>query len=699
MEIFLFFGLLIILIFCILYVIFEQEKTEKQNTLVIVLDEMIPWHNLPNELTDKLQGYQAFKKNGLEFTNIHNNRQPCSPSRSTLFTSQINTGIQDDIQESYQFQYVPYISQNAETIGKIYQKEGYITAYRGKNHMDARLTQAYSSVPYFVLNTEGAMRSYGFDTFNILGDTALTIGFNGDNREFEYIQAPNSEQYDFIENGWKLSGILPFLKARKKDKKPFHAQFHLINPHDTMQFYQNTSQIPKGLQVQYNMPFLEEQSEQIGYKNPYIYNSDFMDAYVKSKNLTSNFFEQNFKDYNNNFESMPFKDSYKNGYVTNTDQIFPWFVGTQQTLEQLFSIANSQDDLQSWKNLINNYYGLIIQADMYIFKIYQYLEQNNMLDNTSVIITSDHGDEMSSHGLKQKGFPFNNSVNVCCLISSKNLKQKGKSNVLGSLLDINPTLENLSNLDSSSSFLGKSLIKSGYSRDENVDVINVMCSTMYFIPTYYGWKKWYSQQNEETKLKCVNVPKNMFEYQYIYLMVITYHEGVKYKFCRFFNLFEMYNYNLKDTVIKNENFDFLPSEFTFEEGFKLIENEDSDNLIKFMLFINKFYNSKKSNVYNLPGSNENYLTLKNNKNYSFMCWNMDDDPSETNNLISTASDDLLSLLNRKINLCIIKYEMTNFVFISPLNSPEGMFGLISQSLVTQSNKNVQTNLFGNYGGV
>lgn len=35
-----------------------------------------------------------------------------------------------------------------------------------------------------------------------------------------------------MENNNKLVGILPFLKARKRDGKNFHAQYHMVNPHE-----------------------------------------------------------------------------------------------------------------------------------------------------------------------------------------------------------------------------------------------------------------------------------------------------------------------------------------------------------------------------------------------------------------------------------------------------------------------------------
>ncbi len=47
------------------------------SNILIVMDELIAYHNLPSWLLTRLPGYQAFAKLGIEFTNIHNNRQMC----------------------------------------------------------------------------------------------------------------------------------------------------------------------------------------------------------------------------------------------------------------------------------------------------------------------------------------------------------------------------------------------------------------------------------------------------------------------------------------------------------------------------------------------------------------------------------------------------------------------------------------------
>lgn len=619
-------------------------KETKENSLLITFDEMINYKYIPDYIKNELKGYQAFKKIGVEFTNIHNNRQDCSAARSTMFTSEINHGISDDIQEDYQYESFPCISEKLDTIGKIYKQNNYdLTAFYGKNYMDANLTKDYRFLPKFSLNTRGAMKAYGFDIFNTFGDTSLSLGVFGDNREFQSTVPPTYLEFDYIENDMKLVGIIPFLKARVKDKKSFHAQYHMVNPHDTMQLYQNTSQKPAVSMGQFLYPFLEEQSNENYYTNPFIFNDKFKDAWIKDKNLIQNFFENNYQEYSNNVNSLPFKEEYLRDYVSEPESkvIVPFFAGSSFLLENEFSIANSSKDIKSWKNLINNYYGLIKGVDDYLYRIYSFLVKNDMLKNTSVIITADHGDQVSSHGLKQKGFPFKESENIPFIIYSPNLDKNfiGKTiDTLGSHLDLNPTLEVISKLEEKSKlFKGRSLVR-WYNNKlfpvyEDEDTIQICNSTMHFEGGYSGYLEW-KVKNRNKNYKILFDPNNIFEFQYSFIMLNTRINGEQYKFCKFFNYKQLMEYNLEGVFINKDilseisndyynikNYKFLsdvlkvlPDNFLFTDGLNIITNnfgkEDSHYLCGYYMLLNSFLIRLNGNIVKLPCIDRDYKTLK-----------------------------------------------------------------------------------------
>lgn len=644
--------ILVLLILSLIYIcIFSIEntkedivKSDKENSLLITFDEMINYKYLPDHIKEQLRGYQAFKKIGIEFTNIHNNRQDCSPSRSTMLTSEMNHGIGDDIQEDYQYDYFPWINENLDTIGKMYKNNNYdVTAFYGKNHMDARLTKEYQYIPVFILNSRGAMRSYGFDIFNMFGDTSLNLGVMGDNREFQSTVPPSYLEYDYQENDMKLVGIMPFLKARSKDGKSFHAQYHMVNPHDTMQLYQNTSVTPAISMGQFLYPYLLEQSNEPGYKNPFIYNSSFQDAWIKDSNLIKNYFENNYSDYCTTYDSLPFQKEYLRDYVTDPDSknVFPLFAGLAAGMNIQFSIAKSKEDIKSWKNLVNNYYGLLKETDEYLYSIYKFLSDNDMLKNTSVIITADHGDQVSSHGLKQKGFPFKESENIPFLVYSPHLDKKfvGKSfDTLGCHLDLNPTFEEISNLSIKSKlFKGRSLLNWNNGKliptFENRDVIHVCNSTMHLEIGYSGYLIW-KEQNKDKNFNILFEPKNLFDLQYSFVMLITQINGKQYKFCKFFTYKQLLDVNLNDIKINksdliqiskeyyeiNDNkkisilLNDLPDFFTFEDGLNNIINKygenDSPYLFSYFSIMSSYLSKLKNGIIKLFGIDKSYKEQK-----------------------------------------------------------------------------------------
>ena len=188
-----------------------------RNTILIVFDELTCYSNLPSTLTDGLKGYQLFKSKCIEFTNIQTSRQQCTPSRSTIITGIYDTCCQDNIEFNYQYNYFPSIPYTLNTIGKIYKNNNCnITAYYGKQHFDSNFAIDINAKPTFNTATTSTMKIYGYDKFNVFGDTYYRSekGLLTDNQVISYQLPPNSLIYDYIENGVKYYGVIPFLKAR-----------------------------------------------------------------------------------------------------------------------------------------------------------------------------------------------------------------------------------------------------------------------------------------------------------------------------------------------------------------------------------------------------------------------------------------------------------------------------------------------------
>ena len=710
------------------------------NTILIVCDQLINFKNIPQHILDIMPGYQSFKKIGIQFNNIYNNRQDCSPSRASFASSQININISDNIDQTWQCDYNPQLNTSFDTIGKSMKRNGFETVWYGKNHFISSIATDVNTIPSFNTNSRGCLKEYGYDIYNTFGDTYyyLNEGMFADNTIFELKVNDSNENVDFVDATGKYIGAIPYLKSQINKKRPFHLELHLENPHDTQHFWQNFAEKPSKSQLQFWAPYLNEQVTLLQAKypdryiyNPYKFSELFQDAYIQNPNLVKNYFEDTFTAYMNNKDSLPFLSSFETDYVldpSSRNSQFAFYTGFMNSLAIDTTIPENKDDLMSWKNLINNYYGLLFEIDNYIFKLYKLLENNNMLDKVSVMIISDHGDMMSSHGMKQKGLPFENACNVSCLVYSPyiNASLRGsESNVLGSLLDVAPTLEtlaNISNENKSKFFLGKSLLEQSLNgltvRNDNIPVMNVYNAWMTYL-TYFYYKGWLiDNANNNTILTDFN-PSNFTKYLGFFNMIVTNINNKKYKLARYFNLQELFAYNFAfnpalakldisdDTLINSVNGDilsvgllngsvdnyknivnnyFATNTWNFERFLAYLTEQTSIyDTIELMCFYSSITNIVSSNVgfvYEMPGYYNNTFPIYNNfieyyddpdHNYYFFMYDLHNDPNETVNLLDKGYPErqtpeiiaTAGLLNDALNLELEKNKMVFFDFIVP----------------------------------
>lgn len=706
-----------------------KEKEVGLNVVLIMFDQHIAWHNLPASFTDTLPGYQKFRKIGCEFTNIYNVRQDCSPSRSTIPSGIMNTGIQDNINNVNQYEYVPRLDPQLNTVGKVLLQNGYEkTAFVGKSHLDSSLATSAFIVPAYRTNTRTSMQKYGYQVSNTFGDNSYngSKGYMGDQIAHEFKINDLNEDVDYVtKTGEKYIGIMPYLKARAEDKKLFYLEAQYDNPHDTQESCQNLSKKPSNQQNQYGSPFYKEQlaDANIALENgPFYFDNLNVDMVVTNPNLTKNFFEKTYKKYKTNTSSLPFQESYKLDYATNpaNNSPFAYTVGMSGILNGAFTMPDDKADVKSWKNLINIYYGLVTETDNYVNDIYEFLKANDMFKNTAVIITADHGDLMSAHGLKQKGLEFQECTNVPFLIACPGL-EPGKSSVLGSLLDYAPTLLTIANSPIPASFLGTSLLIKEASgkfkpRKQNKSVLSTFNSLMTVVG-FYTYKLYYALSDNAMQQRLLNsnsFPDSVYNYFFAFNMIVTKRNGEQYKLARWFTMAEIFAYNYifntaftdkfpknkkglplfpaittdlveqyasqytraqKDQFLKFVANAFHGKEYTYNEFLLGLQRrngkETSVGLSIFLNIANKILRTLMNGRIMLPGTVTNFAPLYKNKNYYFKLYNLTDDPSEVTNLLDKNYPDrqtpevlrMSRMLNRELNDLIVTQCGTNNNFI------------------------------------
>ena len=124
-------------------------------------------------------------------------------------------------------------------------------------------------------------------------------------------------------------------------------------------------------------------------------------------------------------------------------------------------------DSVSWKldpsrdelHRMRAYYDANVEMiDAEVGRLMDALERRGNLDNTIVIFTSDHGDNLGDHGLSQKWAPYDQVTRVPLIIWSPGRVKQGGVDQLVQLFDIAPTILEWAGVEPDSGFEAESLM-------------------------------------------------------------------------------------------------------------------------------------------------------------------------------------------------------------------------------------------------
>ena len=98
-------------------------------------------------------------------------------------------------------------------------------------------------------------------------------------------------------------------------------------------------------------------------------------------------------------------------------------------------------DPEKIKYMISDYYGLVRELDDWIGKILAKLDELGLTENTLVIFTSDHGEMLGAHGLREKNVFYEESSHIPLLIRFPGeIEKETISERYVSLVDLFPTI-------------------------------------------------------------------------------------------------------------------------------------------------------------------------------------------------------------------------------------------------------------------
>jgi arylsulfatase A-like enzyme len=101
-----------------------------------------------------------------------------------------------------------------------------------------------------------------------------------------------------------------------------------------------------------------------------------------------------------------------------------------------------------WRRYRDAYYRIIEKVDAEIGKVLDELKKKGLFDDALIIFTSDHGDNMGSHQLKQKSIPYEEAAKVPLVICHKSrLAHRVVHYPVSNGIDMLPTMCSLAGID------------------------------------------------------------------------------------------------------------------------------------------------------------------------------------------------------------------------------------------------------------
>lgn len=444
----------------------KEKETKKPNILFIMSDDhayqaiSAYGHGL-----NETPNIDRIAEKGAIFENSFVTNSICAPSRAVMLTGKhsFKNGKVDNVQ--------PF-NWDQNNYPKLLQNEGYQTALIGKIHLDG-LPQGFDYSA--VLQGQGSY--YGPD-FIINGEKKRIPGYST----------------DII-----TDMALDWLKGRDENK-PFCLLYHHKAPHREW------------------LPAPRHQDEYTSktFKEPETLFDDYEGRGTAAKEQEMNLLKHmnwagDSKIYPEVMDEMGLKEymnwdkrALTNEFNRMTElQKAAWdstYIPINEKFKKEYPNMDSTD-LMHWRyqRYMQDYLGCIAAVDEGVGKVLDYLEENDLFDNTIIVYTSDQGFYLGEHGWFDKRFMYEESLRTPLLMSyPKEIEPGTKVNQLIQNLDYAPTFLDYAGINIPEDMQGESFrdIVSG-KKGEWRDAIYY---TYYEYPSIHMVKRHYGVRTDRYKL-------------------------------------------------------------------------------------------------------------------------------------------------------------------------------------------------------
>jgi arylsulfatase A-like enzyme len=403
----------------------EEQVASRPNIIVIVTDDHAK--NAVSVYGSKLiqtPNIDRLAKEGGRFENAFVTNALCGPARAVILTGRYShlNGFRDNNDR---------FDNTQVTVPKLLKAAGYYTAVVGKWHLVTEPT--------------------GFDYWNILID-------QGSYYNPDFVQMGDTTRQTGYATDLTTDFALQTLAARPADK-PFYLMLHQKAPHRN--FMPNLKDLGAFDSIELPAPptlFDDYKTRSAAAKEQDMEIRNMFHAYDLKLKVPGNMKDPG----TGGHPGGDGKKFWENDYKRFTDDQKKTWDAYYQPISDAFYKSNLKGKaLLEWKyqRYIRDYLGCVKSVDDNIGKLLAWLEQQDLLDNTIIIYTSDQGFFLGEHGWYDKRFMYEESLGIPLMIRYPEKIKAGQVNKnLVMNLDIAPTLLEAAGVSVPKNMQGRSLL-------------------------------------------------------------------------------------------------------------------------------------------------------------------------------------------------------------------------------------------------
>jgi arylsulfatase A-like enzyme len=403
----------------------DGEKTSQRPNIIFIMSDDHAEKAISAYDTSLIQtpNIDRIAENGMRFTNSFVANSISAPSRAVMLTgkhSHIN-GMRDNLDR---------FDSSQMTFPKLLQDSGYYTAMIGKWHLASEPT--------------------GFDYWNILDGQGNY--YNPDLIEMGETKRHEGYVTDIITD-------IAIETIEKRDtNKPFCLLYHHKAPHRA--WFPDTTDLYKFSDVTFPVPktFFDEYKGRKAAEEADMRIKDmFLSMDLK---LKSAFFDEETGTGGapEGWDAEKYANIWRDRF--NEQQLEVWDEYYDSVNREFKKLILSGKDKAKWmyQRYMQDYLKCILSVDRNIGRLLDYLKENNLLENTLIVYTSDQGFYLGEHGWYDKRFMYEESFRTPLIMSyPKEIEAGSVSNQLVQNIDYAPTFLDIAGVKIPDEIQGKSL--------------------------------------------------------------------------------------------------------------------------------------------------------------------------------------------------------------------------------------------------